>query len=64
MFFHQKKWGGDLGGITGLMVLFRAVLSNQTFCNDGNVLYLSSIQYNSCKPPTVVTEHLKCGYCD
>lgn len=39
MFFHQKKGEGDLGEITGLMVLFRAVLSNQTFCNDGNVLY-------------------------
>ena len=33
MFFHQKKGEGDLGEITGLMVLFRAVLSNQTFCH-------------------------------
>lgn len=51
MFFHQKKGEGDLGGITGLMVLFRAVLSNQTSCNDGNVLYLSSIHTTAASHP-------------
>ena len=33
MFFHQKKGEGDLGEITGLMVLFRAVLSNAAAMN-------------------------------